>query len=61
MNSWQFREDLRLQFRAEFLNVFNRRHFEDPVTAIGAGARFGNVTEKTGAPRNIQLGLRLTW
>jgi hypothetical protein len=61
MKHWQIREDIRLQFRAEFLNVFNRSHFEDPMTHLGANDRFGNVTEKTGEPRNIQLGLRLTW
>jgi hypothetical protein len=61
MKYWSVGERVRLQFRCELLNAFNRHRFEDPITHLGAGPVFGNVTEKGGKPRSIQLGFRLTW
>jgi hypothetical protein len=56
---WYFAENLNLQFRAEFINVFNRHYYADPNTGLGNTTNFGYVTGMTGEPRNIQFGLRL--
>ena len=50
-------EDNRLQVRAEFYNVFNRSHFDIPVTDISQ-SDFGKFTSTVGTPRMIQLALR---
>jgi hypothetical protein len=50
---------LRLQFRAEAFNVFNKTNFSTVSTALGA-ANFGNVTA-TRDPRILQLALKLYW
>ena len=50
-----------MQFRAEFLNLFNRHHFANPNTGLGNQTNFGYVTGMTGEPRNIQVGLRIGW
>ena len=52
-------ENLRLQFRAEFFNVFNHTNFTPPNTDRGNGA-FGTV-RSTFAPRQAQLALKLTF
>jgi outer membrane receptor protein involved in Fe transport len=51
--------DLRLQFRAEFYNVFNRHYFNTPVNDINS-PYFGQVTS-VGAkpPRTGQIRLRV--
>jgi hypothetical protein len=61
MKYWSITERVRLQFRCELLNAFNRHHFQNPITHLGAGPYFSNVTEKGGIPRNVQMGFRLTW
>ena len=56
-----FRTDrYRVQIRFELINMFNRRYFADPVTAIG-NPQFGQVISTTGQPRQGQLGLRFEW
>jgi hypothetical protein len=68
--NWYFAQDLRFQFRADFINAFNQTQF-DPATiqnVCTAGAdltcttagRFGQLTG-TRAPREIQLGFRVAW
>jgi len=68
--NWYAADGLRLQFRADFINAFNRVQF-DPATiqnTCTAGAdltcttagRFGQLTG-TRAPREIQFGLRVAW
>ena len=59
--NWLVRERLRLQFRGEFFNAFNRVQFGRANTNINSPG-FGQVrgTVNTG-PRNIQLGLRIVY
>jgi len=66
MNNWDLsiikntaiRENLQLQFRAEFINAFNHTQFAAPNTTPSSTA-FGTVTAETQWPRTIQLGLKL--
>lgn len=52
-------EAIRLQFRAEAFNAFNRTRFSNPNTAFG-NPNFGRITS-TGDPRQIQLALKLNF
>lgn len=66
--NWYPVQDVRLQFRADFINAFNHTQF----TTLGAscvpaadlscttGSNFGRFTG-TRAPREIQLGVRVSW
>jgi hypothetical protein len=53
-------ERLRVQFRAEALNAFNRVTFSAP-NAVVTNPAFGRVTTQANAPRQIQFGLKLIW
>ncbi|BDC52248.1 hypothetical protein F183_A45630 [Bryobacterales bacterium F-183] len=57
----QFRltERVRLQFRAEAFNAFNRVRFASPNTNVNGGANFGRVTAQANDPRQMQFGLKL--
>jgi hypothetical protein len=69
--SWSLPRSVRLQLRADFINAFNQVQLDpaaiqnvcpsnpDP-TCVVAGSSFGQITG-TRAPREIQLGLRLSW
>ena len=48
----------RLQFRAEFFNIFNRVVFGGPSGNINAPATFGRIGGQANSPRNSQLGLK---
>lgn len=52
-------ERIRLQFRAEAFNAFNRVRFSSPNTTVTAGANFGRVTGQANDPRQLQFGLKL--
>ncbi|MBI3282019.1 MAG: hypothetical protein HYZ57_19525 [Acidobacteria bacterium] len=52
-------EDARLQFRAEFFNLFNRVNLGNPNTNRSS-AQFGRITS-AGAPRVAQLALKLVF
>jgi hypothetical protein len=52
------REKVRLQFRAEAFNTFNRNQFAAPVTNLSL-TTFGTISTSTSTPRNMQLALRL--
>jgi hypothetical protein len=52
-------EAMRLQFRAEFFNIFNQVNFGNPIGSI-ANARFGGITGAA-AGRSTQLGLKFLW
>ncbi len=61
-------ETARVQFRAEFFNVFNRTNFHPPErtrSSFGRGsgtfpnAAFGNIGETATTSRQIQLALRI--
>jgi hypothetical protein len=54
------REGTNLSFRAEFFNIFNIQNYAAPDALVGDPAE-GRVTSNVSAPRQIQLGLRLTF
>jgi hypothetical protein len=49
---------VKLQFRAESFNLFNRVNYNNPNSTITAGANFGRLLSASD-PRVIQLGLKL--
>ncbi|MDZ4799382.1 MAG: hypothetical protein SGI92_14560 [Bryobacteraceae bacterium] len=51
-------EKVRLTFRAEFFNAFNRTVFGAPVGNVTAG-NFGRVTAQSNTPRQGQMALRI--
>jgi hypothetical protein len=51
-----FREGARIQFRAEFFNLFNRVNLELPVPSLNS-SRFGKSTQSFD-PRQIQFALK---
>jgi hypothetical protein len=56
----QINERLKLEFRTEFFNLFNRVQFADPGTSLGS-PQFGIVTSAMNLSRLVQLGLRLSF
>jgi hypothetical protein len=52
-------EKVKLQFRAEFFNIFNRANFLDPVTSVSS-AGFGSI-KTANDPRIGQLALKLNF
>jgi hypothetical protein len=53
---FQMTERFKLQFRTDFINLFNHVNFEAPNTGIGP--TMGQITSAE-PPRNIQLALKL--
>jgi len=53
-------ENMNLEFRTEFFNLFNRPQFAAPGTAFGAG-NFGVVSSLLNNPRLIQFGLKFAF
>lgn len=58
---FQILEKLKLQFRAEAFNAFNRVRFASPNTSVTGGANFGRVTTQSNDPRQLQFGMKLIW
>ena len=56
---FRYRDALRLQFRAEMFNAFNRANFYAPDGNL-TDPTFG-VISATLPPRDIQMGLKLYW
>lgn len=54
------REGMRLEFRGEFYNVFNRTQLGIPETSQGL-PQTGQITNTAAPNRQIQLGLKLLW
>jgi hypothetical protein len=54
---FRFTEDLNLQFRAEFFNLFNTVNFSNPNTTVNTAATFGRITSAED-PRIMQFGLK---
>ncbi|MGB7029762.1 MAG: carboxypeptidase-like regulatory domain-containing protein [Candidatus Acidiferrum sp.] len=54
-------ENMGLNFRAEFFNLFNHAQFGQPVSDINASNGFGAVNSTVNNPRLVQLGLKLTF
>jgi hypothetical protein len=55
-------EQVNLQFRAEFFNIFNQVNFNNPNTNVSVPAGLGRITSthpNAGDPRIIQFGLKL--
>ena len=57
--NFPIRESMKLQFRAEMFNAFNRANFYAPNPFFGDPA-FGTISS-TMPPRDIQFGLKLYW
>ena len=59
------RENLNLQFRAEFFNLLNRANFNTPnavvFTPSGVSPTAGLITATSTASRQVQFGLKLLW
>ena len=53
-------EWLKMQFRAEALNAFNRVQFANPNTTVTSSS-FGRVTAAANTPRQVQFGLKFLW
>lgn len=60
MKSFPLREDIKLQFRAEFFNIFNHADFANPQGSM-ASRTFGRVTATRIDPRIGQFALKLTF
>jgi hypothetical protein len=58
--SFPIHEELRLDFRFEVFNAFNRSRFSIGATNVEAPT-FGQVTSTVNEPRRMQLGLKLYW
>ena len=54
-----WRDIMKLQFRAEMFNAFNRANFYSPDAGFG-NASFGRISA-TLPPRDVQLALKLYW
>jgi hypothetical protein len=52
-------EKAKLEFKAEFFNIFNTVQFRDPSTSI-TGGTFGQIST-TYDPRIIQFGLKFSY
>jgi len=51
-------EGQRVEFRAEFFNLFNNVNFADPVNIIYPSVDFGQIVSTTTGPRVIQFALK---
>jgi hypothetical protein len=64
---FSFRERWKLQFRAEFFNLFNHTNFNTPNPVVYAAATGGPsptagvITSTATTSRQVQLGLKLLW
>jgi hypothetical protein len=52
-------ENVHVQFRAEFYDIFNRVVFSGPSANINNPGTFGVVSGQANTPRLIQLALKL--
>lgn len=57
--NFPFRENCKVQVRAEFFNVFNRANFNNPSNSVSAGA-FGSISGAAD-PRIGQLALKIVF
>ena len=59
----RFTDDMSIQFRAEFFNIFNQVNFANPATTVNS-ASFGRITSthaNQGDPRIMQFGLKFVF
>ena len=59
MKNFLFTEKLRLQFRAEFFNLFNHTNFGTPANRL-TDPNFGAILSAMPS-RDVQFGLKLLW
>jgi len=57
MKLFPVKEGQRVEFRAEFFNLFNNVNFANPVN-IASSANFGQIVDTTTGPRVIQFALK---
>jgi hypothetical protein len=60
IKSFPVKEQMAIQFRSEFFNLFNRPNFNNPYNVQRVTARFGRL-ESAGDPRIIQFALKLSF
>ena len=71
LRDFRMSESAKLQFRTEIFNIFNRANFDIPQNIVNASS-FGQIFNTVqpvaglasggpGEPRELQLGLWLTW
>jgi hypothetical protein len=56
-------EKVRLMFRTDFYNIFNRHKFSDPSLNINSPATFGKIggVDSYYQPRSVQFAMKLIW
>lgn len=54
-------ERIKVQFRAEALNAFNKPQFAPPANSVSSASTFGAITTTLGFPRILQMGGRITF
>ncbi|MDE3164396.1 MAG: TonB-dependent receptor, partial [Acidobacteriota bacterium] len=54
-------EKVKLQFRFEAFNAFNRPEFDAPSSLSPTSSSFGKITTQPNLPRSIQMALRLAF
>jgi len=54
-------ESQRIEFRAEFFNLFNNVNFANPVSIISPSVNFGSIVSTTTGPRVVQFALKYTF
>jgi hypothetical protein len=54
-----YRDGMRLDFRAEFFNVFNHAQFAQPGADISSTSTFGAINATVNNPRLVQFALKL--
>jgi len=59
-NTYLYKERVKLQFRCELINALNRVWFGQPDVNPASGT-YGRITTQSNNPRNIQLGMKLTF
>ena len=55
------RESVRLDFRAEFFNLFNHAQFGQPGSDFNSPATFGTISSTVNNPRVVQFALKLAF
>ena len=60
MKNTEIRENVKVQFRADFFNVFNNTSFAGFQNLLTSPA-FGTYQATDTRPREVQLGLKLFW
>ena len=60
MKSFPIREAQRIEFRAEFFNLFNNVNWAPPIN-IQSSANFGQIPATTTGPRVIQFALKFSF